>query len=112
MQVSSGETSILDISLTPEVIPSQNVTSSPSTSPITMTIPSHTITQTFSQILTGIILPPIDEMRDEFNEDFVISLGEYQYSKADRSVVKKGRKRNRDQSDVEMSVANEVVWTH
>ena len=50
-------------------------------------------------------------MRDEFNEHFVISLGEYRYSKADRSVVKKGKKRNRDQRDLDMSATNEVVWT-
>ena len=50
-------------------------------------------------------------MREEFNEYFVVSLGEYQYSKANRSVVKKGRKRNKDQSGMDMYVANEVVWT-
>ena len=76
-----------------------------------MTIPSHTTAQTSSLTSIGISMPPIDEIRDEFNEDFVISLGEYQYSKADRLVVKKSRKRNRDYSDVDMSVANEVVWT-
>ena len=75
-----------------------------------MTIPSHTTTQTNSLISIGISIPPIDEMRDEFNEDFVISLGECRYSKADKSVVKKGKKRNRDQSDMHMSVENEVVW--
>ena len=49
-----------------------------------------------NMISTGINIPPIDEMRDEFNEDFVISLGEYPYSKADKSVVKRGKKRSRD----------------
>ena len=111
LQVSSTETSILDISSAPEVILAQNVTSSPSTSPITITIPSHTTTQTSSLISTGISIPPIDDMTDEFNEDFVISLREYQYSKVDRSVVKKGKKRNRDQSDMDISVTNEVLWT-
>ena len=62
-------------------------------------------------ISIGISIPPIDEIRDEFNEYFVISLGEYRYSKADRSVVKKGKKRNRDQSDMDISIRNEVVWT-
>ena len=61
-----------------------------------MHIPSHTITQTSSLISTSVNVPPIDEMRDEFNEGFVISLGEYRYSKADKSVVKRGKKRNRD----------------
>ena len=76
-----------------------------------MTIPSHTTTQTSSLIYIGISIPPIDEVREEFNEYFVISLGEYRYSKDDRSVVKKGKKRNQDQSDMDISVTNEVVWT-
>ena len=76
-----------------------------------MTLPSHTTNQTTSLISTGISIPPIDEMRDEFNEYFVVSLGEYRYNKADRSVVRKGRKRNMDQSDVDMFVTNEVVRT-
>ena len=50
-------------------------------------------------------------MRDEFNEYFVISLGEYHYTKSNKSVVKRGKKRNRDQSDMDISFANEVVWT-
>ena len=62
-------------------------------------------------ISIGISIPPIDEMRDEFNEYFVVSLGEYRYSKDGRSMVRKGRKRNMDQSDVDMFVTNEVVRT-
>ena len=61
-----------------------------------MTIPSHTTTQTSSLISTGINIPPIDEVRDEFNEDFVLSLGEYRYSKDDKSMLKRGKKRSRD----------------
>ena len=49
-------------------------------------------------------------MRDEFNEYFVISLGEYRYSKADKSVVKRGKKRSRNQSDMDTSLSNEIVW--
>ena len=45
------------------------------------------------------------------NEDIVISLGDYRYSKSDKSVVKRGKKRSRDQSDVDTSLSNEVVWT-
>ena len=111
VQIYSVEAYVHDIYSAPEVTLAQNVTSSPSTSHITMTTPSHTTTQTSSLISTGISIPPIDEMRDEFNEDFVISLGEYWYIKADKSVIKKGKKRNRDQSDMDISVANEVVWT-
>ena len=83
LQVSSIETSVLGISSAPKVTLTQSVTSSPSTSHITRTIPSHTTTQTTSLISTGLNIPPIDEMRDEFNEDFVVSLGEYWYSKVD-----------------------------
>ena len=75
-----------------------------------MTMPTHITTQTTSLISIGISILPIDEMREEFNEDFVVSLGEYQYNKVDRSLVKKGRKRNMYQSDMDMSIANEVVW--
>ena len=57
-----------------------------------MSIPSHTVTQTSSLISTSVNVPPIDEMRDEFNEDFVISLGEYHYRKSDKSVVKRWKK--------------------
>ena len=44
---------------------------------IIMPIPSHTMTHTSSLISIGVNVPPIDEMRDEFNEDFVISLWDY-----------------------------------
>ena len=84
---------------------------SPCTSPITMTIPSITTTQTTSVISTSINIPPINEVREEFNEDFVVSLGEYHYSKTDRSVVRKGRKRNQNQDDMDMSDVSQVVWT-
>ena len=87
----------------------QNVGSSLSTSHVNMTIPSHNTTQTSSLVSTGINIPPIDEMRNAFNEYFVISLGEYRYSKADKLVVKRGKKRSKDQSDMDISVANEVI---
>ena len=53
-----------------------------------MAIPSQTTTQTSSLISIGISIPPIDEVKDEFNEYFVVSLGEYRYNKAKRSVKK------------------------
>ena len=84
---------------------------SPITSHITMTIPSQTTTQTSSLISRGISIPPIDEVRDEFNEYFVVSLGEYRYSKDERSVVKWGKKRGIDQNDMDISMVNAVVWT-
>ena len=62
-------------------------------------------------ISTGLSIPPIDEFRDEFNEDFVVSLGKYRYSKAEKSVVRWGKKRGRDQNAMDMSMVNEVLWT-
>ena len=62
-------------------------------------------------ISIGIDAPSIDEIRDEFNEDIVISLGDYRYRKSDKSVVKRGKKRSRDQSDVDTSLSNEILWT-
>ena len=76
-----------------------------------MPMPSHTMTQTFSLISTCIDEPSIDEIRDEFTEDIVISLGHYRYRKYDKSVVKRGKKRIRYQSDVDTSLSNEIVWT-
>ena len=96
VQVSSVETTIPNIPLAPEAIPAQHMNLSPCTSPVTMTFHSVTTSQNTSVIYTGISIPPINEVREEFNEDFVVSLGEYHYNKTDRSVVRKGRKRNRD----------------
>ena len=94
VQVSSVETTIPNIPSAPEAIPAQNMNLSPCTSSVTMIIPSVTTTKTTSVISIGINIPPINEVREEFNEYFVVSLGEYQYSKTNRSVVRKGRKRN------------------
>ena len=110
VQVSSVETIIPNIPSAPEAIPAQNMNLSPCTSPITMTIPFVTTTQTTSVISTDISIPPINEVREEFIEDFVVSLGEYQYNKTDISLVRKGRKRNQDQGDMDMSDVSQVVW--
>ena len=91
MHVSSIETSVSDNPSTPKVIVTQSSTSSSLTSHNTMSMPSHTMIQTSSLISIGIDVPPIYEIRDEFNEEFVISLGEYHYSKVDKSVEKKGK---------------------
>ena len=88
VQISSVEVPVHDISSAPEVTLVQNVTSSLATSHITMAIPSQTTTQTSSLISTSLSIPLIDEVRDEFNEDFVVTLGEYRYSKAEKSVAR------------------------
>ena len=74
-------------------------------------MPSHNMTQTSSLISTGIATPSIDEIRDEFHEDIVISLGDYHYSKSDKSILKKGKKRSRDPSGLDASLSNEIIWT-
>ena len=51
------------------------------------------------------------EPRDELDEDIVISLGDYYYSKSDKVVVKKGKRRTRDQSGMDSYVTNQIVWT-
>ena len=76
-----------------------------------MAIPSQTTTQTSSLISIGISISPVDEVRDEFNEYFVVSLGEYRYIKANISMVKRGKKRGIVQNDMNMTMVNEVVWT-
>ena len=111
LQVSSIETFVSDNPSTSEVTVIQSSTSSPLTYHITMSMHSHTMTKTSSLISIGINVPPIDEIRDEFNEDFVISLGEYRYRKSNKSVAKRRKKRSRDQSDVDTSLSNEIVWT-
>ena len=102
MQVSSIETCVLDNPSTPEVTITQSSTSSSLTSHITMPMPSYTMIQTSSLISTGIDVPPIHEIRDEFNKEFVISLGEYRYRESDKLVVK------REKRGVEIK----VIWIH
>ena len=88
MKIPYAEASVHEIPSAPEVTLAQNVTSSLATSHITMAIPFQATTQTSSLISTGISIPPIDEVRDDFNEDFVVSLGEYRYRKAVKYMVR------------------------
>ena len=41
----------------------------------------------------------------------MVSLGEYRYRKAAKSVVRWGKKRGRDHNDMDISMLNEVLWT-
>ena len=102
MQVSSIKTYVPDNPSSSEVIVIQSNTSSSLTSHITMLVPSYTMTQTSSLIYTAIDVPPIDEIRDDSNEYFVIYLGEYRYRKYDISVVKRGKR----------GVEIKVRWIH
>ena len=75
-----------------------------------MTIPSPIITQTSSLVSPVISTYRSIHPRDEFDEEIVVSLGEYYYSKPDKSVIKKGKKRGRDQSGMEVSVSKQILW--
>ena len=71
-----------------------------------MPMPSLTITQTSPLVFVGISTSSTNEVRDEFNEDIVISLGDYHYRKSNKAVVRRGKKRSRDQGDVDTSLSN------
>ena len=78
---------------------------------ITMTMPSPIITQTSSLVSTVIDISGSIDPRAEFDEDIVVSLGEYYYSKPDKSVIRKGKKRGRDQSGMEVYISEQILWT-
>ena len=48
---------------------------------------------------------------DDFDEDNVVSLGDYFYSRSPKGVIRKGKKRSRDHDDVSGPVTNQIVWT-
>ena len=75
-----------------------------------MPIPSPTVTQTSTLVSIVVGTSSATESTGDFNEDIVISLGDYYYSKYDKSVFKKGKKRGRDQSDIDTSITNQTVW--
>ena len=90
------------------------VTNSPSPSPathITLPMPFPIVTQTSSLVSMVARTSYTIESRDEFNEDIVISLGDYHYSKSNKVVVKKGKKRSRDEGDMDTSLSKQIVWT-
>ena len=71
-----------------------------------MPMPSVTINQTSPLVSTGMVISSTDEVRDEFNEDIVISLGDYSYAKSNKAVVRRGKKRSRSQGDVDTFLSN------
>ena len=90
------------------------MTDSPSPSPathITLLMPFPILTHTSSLVSTVVGTSSATNSRDEFNEDIVISIGEYHYSKSNKAVVKKGKKRSRDQGDMDTSLSNQIIWT-
>ena len=82
------------------------VTESPSPSPathITLPMPFPIVTRTSYLVSTVAGTSSTTESRDEFNEDIVISLGDYHYSKSSKAMVKKGKKREAE---------TKVIWIH
>ena len=76
-----------------------------------MPMPPPIITQTSSLVSKVVGTSASTKPRAEFDEDIVISLGDYYYRNSNKAVVKKGKKRTRDQSGMDVSVTNQIVWT-
>ena len=57
-----------------------------------MPIPTPTITQTSSLVSTVNITSSFTEPMAEFDEDIVVPLGDYYYSKSAKEVVRKGKR--------------------
>ena len=73
-----------------------------------MPIPTSTITQTSSVVSTMDGTTSFTGLVVEFDEDIVVPLGDYFYSKWLKVVLRRGKKRSRDQGGVE---ANHIIWT-
>ena len=106
IHASSPETSIPIIYSTYEAVVVQSSCSPLLNAYITMPMPSPTITQTSPLVSTRIDISSADQVRDEFNDGIVISLGYYHYRKSNKVVVRRGKKRRRDQGDVDTSLYN------
>ena len=50
------------------------------------------------------------EIIAEFGEEVVVSLNDYYWSKSEKAVVKRGSKRTRQGTIVQVSVPNQVIW--
>ena len=46
----------------------------------------------------------------DFDEDIIVPLGDYFYSKSSKSVVRKRRKISKDQGGFEAPVTNQIIW--
>ena len=75
-----------------------------------MPIPTPTITQTSSLVSTVNRNSSFTELVGEFEEDIVVPLGDYFYSKSSKEVVIKGRKRSRDQGGLETPITHQIIW--
>ena len=51
------------------------------------------------------------QLVDEFDEDNVVPLGDYFYSKSSKAMARKGKKRSRNHGDLSAPVTNQIIWT-
>ena len=76
-----------------------------------MPIPTPTITQTSSLVSTVNITSSFTEPVAEFDEDIVVPIRDYYYNKSAKAMVRKGKKRSRDEGGLEASISNQIIWT-
>ena len=76
-----------------------------------MPIPTPTIAQTYSLVSSENVTSSFTESLDEFEEDNVVPLGDYFYSKSSKAVVRKERKISRDHGGLETPVTHHIIWS-
>ena len=74
-----------------------------------MHMPRPTVTHISSLVSIVIGTSSFTQSKAEFDEDIVISLGDYFYSKSDKAVVRKGKNKSRDQGGMDASVTNQII---
>ena len=108
--IPSYETSIPTLFPTSEPTVVQYISSSLFTSHVTMPIPTPTITQISSLVSIENVTSSFTESVAKFEEDNVVPLGDYFYSKSSKEVVRKGNKRSIDQGGLEAPITNQIIW--
>ena len=73
-------------------------------------MPPPNVTQTSTLVSIVVWTSSATESTEEFNEDIVISIGYYYYIQSNKSVVKKGKRRGTDKSDIDTSITNQTVF--
>ena len=106
-----SDTTIPTLCSTSEPTVVQYISSYLFTSHVTMPIPTPTITQISSLVSTVNITSSFTELVVEFDEYIVVPLGNYYYSNSAKVVVRKGKKRSKDEGGLEASVSNQIIWT-
>ena len=74
-----------------------------------MSIPPPIITQTSSLVSTVNGNSSFTESEADFEEYVVVPLGDYFYSRSSKAIVRKGRKRSKDQGGLESFVTYPII---